>query len=153
MISNTRGSLARHPNLTLDEIILLDKVQKKLPLLSEEIKYLKEKKLIEGRKPNYYISAKVAQATGQKATYTKYKAFHKKYYQDIIIQAINQHGSVNRRDIDELLLNKLSESLSEQQKKHKINNIISEMRKANIIKNTGTFNVPKWVLIVNLRNK
>ena len=60
---------------------------------------------------------------------------------------MRQHGFLSRRDIDELLFNKLSESLIDQQKKYKINNIISEMRRTNTIRNIGTFNAPKWVLI------
>lgn len=139
--------LAKYPDLTLGDIILLDKIQKKSPLSAEEEKYLKDKHLIEGRKPNYFISAKIAQTKGQKAKYTKYKAFDKQYYQDIVIQAINQHKSLTRSDIDELLFDKLSDSLTRQQKKHKVNNLISEMRRKGFIENIGTFNAPKWVLI------
>lgn len=69
--------LAQHKDLTLDEIIMLDKVQKKKALTESEEQYLKNKKLIEGRKPNYFIGIKVAQKTGQKAAYSKNKAFDK----------------------------------------------------------------------------
>ncbi len=55
--------------------MMLDKVQKKQPLNDSEVRILKQKKLIEGRKPNYFISLNVAQHTGQKASYTKNKAF------------------------------------------------------------------------------
>ncbi|WP_133166377.1 hypothetical protein [Sphingobacterium haloxyli] len=51
------------------EIIMLDKVQKKRALTPSEEKHLKTKKLIEGRKPNYYIGVKVAQTIGQKAAH------------------------------------------------------------------------------------
>lgn len=138
--------LAQHPNLTLDEIILLDKVQKKISLSKDQARYLIGKQLIEGRRPNYFISAKVAQSTGQKAAYTRYKAFDQKYYQDIIIEAIKQHGSVTRKDINNLLTDKLSDSLNAKQKKIKVNNILSDMRKNSIIKNTGTDRSPKWIL-------
>src|SRR5690606_29739544 len=67
--------LAKNKDLTLEEIIMLDKVQKKKPLTEVEEKHLKRKKLIEGRKPNYYIGLKVASKTGQKATYSKNRAF------------------------------------------------------------------------------
>jgi hypothetical protein len=37
--------------MSKQEIILLDKVAKHLPLLNTEVKVLRRKKLIEGRKP------------------------------------------------------------------------------------------------------
>lgn len=88
--------LAKNKDLTLLEIMMLDKIQKKKPLNSFEEKLLKAKKLIEGRKPNYFISIKVAQQTGQKASYSKNKAFDKRYYLDLIEKAIREHGSVDR---------------------------------------------------------
>lgn len=139
--------LARNNTLTLDEIIMLDKVQKKQSLTLAEERFLKSKKLIEGRKPNYYISIGIAQKTGLKATYTKHKAFDKSYYLDLIIKAIKQHGSLNRQDIDELLWEKLPDLMSNDQKKHKINNLISELRRKNIIQNEGNDFKSKWVLI------
>lgn len=141
--------LARNSELTLDEIIMLDKVQKKKPLTSEEASYLRAKKLIEGRKPNYFISIGVAQKTDQKATYSKHKAFDKAYYLDLIVKAIKQHGSLNRKDINELLLEKLPNIMNDIQRKHKINRLLSELRKKQKIKNVGNDAFPKWVLINN----
>lgn len=139
--------LAQNGNLTLDEIIMLDKVQKKKSLTVSEEKHLKDKKLVEGRRPNYYIGIKVAQAIGQKASYSKNKAFDKSYYLDLIEKSIREHGSVERSDVNDLLWNKLPEWMNEKQKKIKINNLLSEMRKKSRIKNEGTDTKPKWVLI------
>jgi ATP-dependent DNA helicase RecG len=138
--------LARNKDLLLEEIIMLDKVQKKLPLSNFEEKHLKSKKLIEGRKPNFYISLGVAQKTGQKAAYTKNKAFDKKYYLDLIEKAINEHGSLNRTDVDELLWKKLPDWMDEKQRKTKIANLLSELRIKNKIRNAGNDSHPKWVL-------
>jgi len=138
--------LARNKDLTLEEIIMLDKVQKKQPITNFEEKLLKSKKLIEGRKPNYYIGIKVAQKTGQKASYSKNKAFDKLYYLDFIIKSIKQHGSLNRKDVDELLWNKLPDWMSEVQRKTKVNNLLSELRRKGDIENTGSYTKPKWVL-------
>src|SRR5690606_34904390 len=119
--------LAQHQDLTLDEIIMLDKVQKKHALTLYEEKHLKSKKLIEGRKPNYYIGIKVAQTIGQKAGYSKNKAFDKDYYLDLIEKAIKEHHSLDRKELDELLWNKLPEWMDKKQKKIKINNLLSEL--------------------------
>lgn len=139
--------LAQNKDLTLEEIMMLDKVQKKLPLTAFEEKYLKHKKLIEGRKPNFYIGLKVAQKTGQKADYTKNKGFDKQYYLDLIVKAIKQHQEMSRKEIDELLWNKLPEWMNEQQKKNKVNNLLSELSRKVLIKNVGTYQKSKWVLI------
>jgi len=105
--------LARDKDLTLEEIILLDKVQKKKALTENEIIWLRKKKLVEGHKTNLRLSLKVAQHTGQKARYTKARAFDNKYYKDLIIEAIKQHGSMTRQEIDELLWDKLGSTLNE----------------------------------------
>jgi len=126
---------------------MLDKIQKKQPLTLLEEKHLKSKKLVEGRKPNYYISIGIAQKTGLKASYTKHRAFDKTYYLDFILTAIRQHSSLNRQDIDELLWEKLPDWMTDDQKKHKINNLLSELRRKNKIRNEGNDFRSKWVLI------
>lgn len=126
---------------------MLDKIQKKKSLTELEEKHLKYKKLIEGRKPNYYIGIQVASKTGQKATYSKNKAFDKSYYLDLIVKAIDEHKSLERKDVDELLWNKLPDWMDEKQKKIKINNLLSELRRNGKIENKGTLKMPKWVLI------
>lgn len=138
--------LARNRDLTLEEIMILDKVQKKHELTEFEEKHLKGNKLIEGRKPNYYIGIKVAQKTGQKAAYSKNKAFDKSYYLDLIEKAIREHKSLERNEIDELLWNKLPEWMDDKQKKNKIGNLLSELRMKERIENTGSFSKPKWSL-------
>ncbi len=138
--------LARNKELTLEEIIMLDKVQKKQTLKELEEKHLRNKKLIEGRKPNYFIGIKVAAKTGQKAAYSKNKAFDKSYYLDLIEKAIREHKSLERNEIDELLWNKLPEWMEEKQKKNKIGNLLSELRIKERIENTGSFSKPKWSL-------
>lgn len=139
--------LARNKELTFDEIIMLDKVQKKLSLSPFEEKHLKATKLIEGRRPNYFIGLKVAQRTGQKATYSNNRAFDKTYYLDLIEKAIKEHGSVDRGDIDELLWKKLPDWMNDKQRKVKINNLLSEMRRLKRITNKGSDFRSRWVLI------
>lgn len=141
--------LAKNKELTLDEIIMLDKVQKKKSLTDYEEKYLKSKRLIEGRKPNFYIGIKVAQKIGQKADYTKNRALDKQYYLDFILRSISHHKEMTRKDIDELLWKKLPDWMDDKQRKNKINNLISELSRKGIIKNNGTLGKPKWVLCEN----
>lgn len=139
--------LAVNGELTLSEIMGLDKVQKRQPLNSDEEKLLKAKSLIEGRKPNFYIARAVAQKTGQKASYSKNRAFDKQYYLDFIRKAIGEHGSLTRKDINELLWNKLPDWMNDKQKKYKIGNLIGELRRNRLIVNNGSMVNPQWVLV------
>ena len=141
--------LASNGNLTLQEIIALDKVQKRHPLNDDDEKLLKVKLLIEGRKPNFYIAKPVAQKTGQKASYSKNRAFDKQYYLDLICKAIGEHGSLTRKEIDELLWNKLPDWMDDKQRKNKVGNLIGELRRQQRIVNRGCDARPVWVLVKN----
>jgi len=137
--------LSQIPSLKLEEIIMLDKVQKKVELTDYEIKRLREKKLIEGRKPNFFISLIVAKETGQKAAYSKNKGFNKEYYHDLILKALKEHKSLVRSDIDDLIWEKLPDIYNDKQKKVKINNLISELSRNKKIRNEGSDHKPLWV--------
>ena len=139
--------LAKNKELTLEEIIMLDKVQKKKELTQFEEKLLKSKKLIEGRKPNYFIGLKVAQKTNQKAAYSKNKGFDKTYYLDLIVKAIKEHKELNRKEVDELLWSKLPDWMTDTQKKTKVNHLLSELRRNNLIKNNGSLGKPIWIVV------
>ncbi|PKP02549.1 MAG: transcriptional regulator [Bacteroidetes bacterium HGW-Bacteroidetes-9] len=139
--------LARNKDLTLEEIILLDKVQKRQPLTDIEERHLKSKKLIEGRRPNYFIGIKVAQNTGQKALYSKTKGFDKSYYLDLIVKALKEHGSLERKDVDELLWKKLPDWMTDKQRKTKVNHLLTELSTGKKIENlTGVDSKSLWVL-------
>jgi ATP-dependent DNA helicase RecG len=139
--------LARNKELTLQEIMLLDKVQKNIELKKEDEKYLRAKKLIEGRKPNYFLSIQASQKAQQKVEYTKNKAFDKKYYLDFILGFIKQHGKATRPEIENLLWSKLPEWMNDNQRKNKITNLISELRMNSEITNTGKGKDSNWVLL------
>ena len=139
--------LAVNGELTLSEIMGLDKVQKRQSLTGDEEKQLKGKSLIEGRKPNFYIARAVAQKTDQKASYSKNRAFDKQYYLDFIRKAIGEHGSLTRKDINELLWNKLPDWMNDKQKTYKIGNLIGELRRNRLIVNNGSMVNPQWVLV------
>ncbi len=141
--------LAADSELLLHDVILLDKVQKGYQLSDDEIKTLRDKKLIEGRKPNLFVSAKVASATGQKAAYTRQRAFDKQYYMDMIISCIKQHDEVSRGDIDQLLWDKLPDYMTDKQRKTKINNLVNELsnKLGKIRQKSKSTRYPKWVLV------
>ena len=56
------------------------------------------------------------------------KGLDDKYYQDLIIEALTQHGKLKRADINKLLLNKLPSILNDSQKSNKIDNLLRRLR-------------------------
>ncbi|MGE4567693.1 MAG: ATP-binding protein [Bacteroidales bacterium] len=137
--------LAKNPDLTLEEIILLDKVQKKRAITKEEVDRLKEKGLVEGRKPNFHISQKVAEKTDQKAEYIKNRGFKDHHYKEMILEYIEKYGSASKSDISTLLLDILPLVLSDKQKENKVRNLVYDMSKRDqTIINQGTNRKPSW---------
>jgi len=131
------NKLAQIPNLSLDEIILLDKVQKKKLLSSDEAKYLRDKSLIEGKRPNLYISSKVAKHTNQENDYIKMRGIDDAYAKKIIIDYLQEFGKGLKSDFEKVLLDKLPDILDNQQKKNKIKNYLQSLKNRGIIINIG----------------
>jgi ATP-dependent DNA helicase RecG len=119
--------LIEKADLALTDVLALDKVQKRYPLTDEEFKRLKRLKLVEGRRPNLFVSARIAAVTGDKATYVKHRAFDKEHYKKMIIKYLDQFGGAKREDIDRLLRDKISDALDEKQKRNRIGNLLFEM--------------------------
>jgi len=139
--------LIQHNDLSLSQVALLDKVQKKQAINEQAATMLRKEKLIEGRKPNYYVAASVAAIIGEKATYIKNRAFDKQHYKNLIIEFLKKYRKATRQEVDSLLMDKLSDILSEHQKRTKISNLLYEMSKKEcVIMNIGTRIDSVWVL-------
>lgn len=135
------------PELSTSDLILLDKVQKQKRLTDEEVKYLRKKKFIEGRKNNLFLSKNITRSTGNvglKSTYVKNKSFDDEYFRRLIVQYIQKFGSASRAEIVMLLKEKLSDALTDTQKENKITNLLSYLRIHNVIKTNGK---KRWVLV------
>lgn len=145
--------LVQVPDMSMSDILLLDKVQKQKRLSDDEIKYMRKKKLIEGRKPNVFLSRNIVRQTkdvGLKATYVKNKSFDDEYFRKLIIQYLEKFSIAKRSDIDDLLMGKLSDVLTIDQKKNKIKNLLYQLRKNNIIETDHSRN---WSLSDRFRRK
>jgi ATP-dependent DNA helicase RecG len=139
--------LARNPKLSLEQIIALDKVQKRKKLTDEEIKDLKDFGLIEGRKPNYIISAKITASVSSeelKAQYIKHRGLDDEHYKKLIVEYLKKFGKSPRKNIEKFLLDKLPDILTETQKKNKVTNLLSALRIEGKIKN---IDYSGWTLI------
>lgn len=121
--------LMEKANLDLTTAFLLDRVQKGKGIPDKAIAKLRKEKLIEGRKPNLFISKSIAKVTHQEAEYTDMRGFDDKYYRDLIVQALQEHKELKRADFNRLLLEKLPSVLNEKQKANKIEYLLKQLRK------------------------
>lgn len=125
--------IERSSSINLTETYLLDKVQKRHEITSEAIDLLRSKQLVEGRKPNVYVSKGVAKITGQQVEYSLNKGFDNQYYKDLLIKALKEHGKLKRVQIEQLLVGKLPNVLSDQQKKTKVSTILEALKRNDVI--------------------
>jgi len=132
-------------DLDLKMVVLLDRVQKNLPISDDEIRQLKKVGLIEGRKPNIHVSAKIAEATQDQSTYIKLRGFKDEYYKKLILEYLDKYKQASKTDIDNLILDILPEILDEEKKQNKVRNLVYAMsKKDKTIVNKGTTRYPKW---------
>ncbi|WP_299744907.1 RNA-binding domain-containing protein [uncultured Tateyamaria sp.] len=136
--------LMENGGLQLNDVLALDRVQKDLEVPDVAIKALKRKGLVEGRKPRFRVSAAVAAASATKAEYIKTRAFDDQHYADLILEYLSKFGSASRKEVDNLLWDKLSDALNDAQKKSKIGNILSKLRVDGVIFNAGSRPAPQW---------
>jgi len=136
--------LMRKTDLDLKTVVLLDRVQKSLTLNDDEIKHLKKLKLIEGRKPNLFISESIAKITDDKSTYIKNKGFDDDYYKKLILSFLQKYKNGIKEDFIKLLFDKLSDSLSENQKRDKVRNLMQSIKREGKIKLDS--NKKTWIL-------
>lgn len=145
--------LMAQTDLDLAIIILLDKVQKGHRIGADEARRIKAAKLVEGRYPNLMVAGRVAAATGEKARHIRNRGFDSQYYRDLIIALVREHQPVSREDIDKLLLDKLPEVLTQEQKLNRVHNLLRQLAEAQLIRNAGSRRFSKWVLIVRENNQ
>lgn len=131
--------LIKNSKLTLNEIILLDKVQKRKEINEIEFKYLKKTNYIEGRRPNIYLSYNIIETTNDEnlqAEYLANRSFDDSHFKEMIIECLKKWGKSKRDKIDNLIIPKLSTALSDEKKKNKVTNYLSALRIEGKIVNT-----------------
>ncbi len=136
--------LADRTDLNLMDVIALDKVQKGKPLTDDEFRSLKSQKLVEGRRPNLFVSAEIAAATDDKEAYIRNRAFDKDHYKRMIVAYLEKFSEGTRSQIDRLLKDKVSDALDQQQQKQFITNLLQEMKREGTIYPDGTTRWAKW---------
>lgn len=138
--------LMERTDLDLAQAVLLDRVQKGLQVSREDHRWLKGAGLVEGRYPNLMVAAAVAKATGQSGRHVRERGFDKRYYLDLILAVVRDHPPATREEIDQAVIPKLPDRMTQTQKVRKVHNLLQELRRAGRIENRGSRNQPAWHL-------
>jgi len=139
--------LIQKTDLPLADVLALDRVQKKLPIPDAAAAHLRKARLIEGRKPNYFVSAAVAAATASKVDYIRTRAQDDEFYAKLVTDYLTTFGEASRADLNTLLLSKLSDALDEKQKATKISTLLTKLRRQGVIVNAGSDSDSRWQLV------
>ncbi|HXS54547.1 MAG TPA: RNA-binding domain-containing protein [Hanamia sp.] len=132
--------LIKNPSLSLEDIMLLDKVQKKKMITEEEFRYLKKLNFIEGRRGNCFLSFKVIEPTNDddlKVQYIRNRSFDDKHFRNMIVEYLERFGETKRNALDKLIIPKLSDALTDRQKKKKVSNLMKTLRENGKVRSVG----------------
>ena len=136
---NYAHQLKTHPDLRLEDVIALDKVQKNQKITDIEMNRLQEIKLIDSdlKIRGYY----------PKISFREYK--------QMILNMITQKGSATREDIVNLIMPTLSPDIPIEKRQRKISNITAELAyEDKLIENISkSTKASVWVLINNEKIK
>lgn len=103
--------LKENKDLSFEDCMLLDAVQKGGSISIEDAHTLKEKGLIEGDYPNLFLSESVSIQTDQLGDYVKNRGMKRQYYKDLVMELLKKKpDGAKRSEIDNLLMDMIPKS-------------------------------------------
>ncbi len=136
-------------DLTLEEVIALDRVQKRMPLSIDLIKPLRKRGLVEGRGTTLRISGAVAKAAGREVSYTVNRGLDSQHYKALVLQLLKL-GPQGRPKINQLLLDKLPGAVAPEKRAGYIKSLLRDMAREGVIETDGAkTKAAKWRLKPN----
>lgn len=135
--------LASNRNLDLATVLLLDLVQKGLPVTKEQSRLLHEEGLVRGRYPKLMVSAEVAAATGAHGEYVRNKGVDNSVFKELILELLRVRPC-SRAEIIAELEHALPADLSVKQKGDHVSYLLQSLRKAGRITNAGSTSAAEW---------
>ena len=121
--------LKENKDLSLEDCILLDAVQKGHRLNESDAKNLLERGLVEGEYPDLTISLNIARQTKQLPEYTKVKGLERHKIKQMALQFIQNAGEdgAKKNSLLDYLKDVLPQRNSQEQNLRLLGNILSEM--------------------------
>ena len=133
-------------DLTLEEVIALDRVQKRMPLSLDLVKPLRKRGLVEGRGTTVRISGAVAKASGREVSYIVDRGLDSQHYKALIVQLLKL-GPQGRPKINQLLIDKLPGAIPSEKRSGYIKNLLRDMAREGTIETDGArTKAAKWRL-------
>ena len=132
--------LKENKDLSLEDCILLDAVQKGHRLSESDAKNLLERGLVEGEYPDLTISLSIARQTKQLPEYTKVKGLERDKIKQMALQFIQNAGEEGTKldAILEYIKDVLPSTKSFEQKRRLLRHILEEMKNENMIQVNGS---------------
>lgn len=150
---NYSRALLALPDIGMDEIVALDRVQKHLPIDDASTRALRRRELIEGRRPHLQVSAKVAAATGRQRDYTRTRQQDDDHYRKLITDYLSQWKQASTGELRDLIYPLLSSALTDAQKEHKVKNLLASLSRSEVIVNAGSRRFPRWMSNIGARQR
>ncbi|MEQ1685369.1 MAG: ATP-binding protein [Burkholderiaceae bacterium] len=133
-------------DLSLEEVIALDRVQKRKALAPALLKPLRRRGLVEGRGALVRISGAVAKAAGREVSYTVDRGLDSQHYKALVVQLLKL-GPQGRPKINQLLLDKLPGAIAPEKRAAYIKTLLREMSRDGLIETDGgRTKAAKWRL-------
>jgi ATP-dependent DNA helicase RecG len=135
--------LAQDKHLDLGTVVLLDMVQKGIPITKEQSRALHERGLVRGRYPQLTISAGVAAATGTHGDYVRNKGVDNSVFKELILELLHV-GPCSRSEIIAQLDHALPAEMTIKQKSAHVSYLLQSLRKEGKITNVGNTSSAEW---------
>jgi ATP-dependent DNA helicase RecG len=124
---NYSRMLMERTDLPIEQVVWLDRVQKDLKISAHQTAVLRRTKLIEGRKPNFFVSAAVAKVTNTENRYVLNKGFDDDHCKGIIIKRLRL-GPATGDELRQLVIDILPAVLDAKEKDTKVKNLRTALR-------------------------
>jgi len=140
--------LFENQNMDLQTVYLIDRVQKHESISKEAIRHLRKLGFIEGKLPNIFVSAKVAETIDEKGQYIKNKGFDDEAYKQWIINYLKTYKKGKKKDFINLLSDKLPDSLNDNQKQSRVRYLLKTLKDEKIITTDNpNKRLANWILV------
>lgn len=152
ILNSNYTKLLHSKNLDLRTVFLLDQVQKKTTISKEDYHSLRERKLVEGRYPNIFVSFRVAEAVGDKADYVRKRGVNAEACGQLI-RSLLELGPASKPEILKTVGNVLPDVLSMEQKSKRLSHLLQKMKGDGMIDVRGRSSNAKWFLVKGIRRQ
>jgi ATP-dependent DNA helicase RecG len=144
--------LMERADLPIEQVVWLDRVQKHVAIEATQAAALKRAGLIEGRKPNWHVSALVASLTDRRVEYTRTRGLDDLHFKRLVVEHLKRFDSATGDELRKLVLDKLPDVLTDAQRRSKAGNLLTTLRKRGvdgwkIVAERREPGVPRWRLV------